>query len=141
MQGVVQEQQGQRQYQPGTVVVVHFFGIMCCVIAGSPHQVVSSSFLVCGSYAGDWRYEVRRALWEQQQQLEQQERAGTNCYYCALDTMGGFPTISRHCIVCIELREEMKELRKQNVELKETVRKLTETMEEMKEKWEQWEQW
>ena len=48
MQGVVQEQQEQQQYQPGTVTVLWlciFFGIMCCVIAESPHQVVSFSGL------------------------------------------------------------------------------------------------
>ena len=48
MQGVVQEHQEQQQYQPGTVTVSWwciFFGIMWCVIAESPHQVVSFSSL------------------------------------------------------------------------------------------------
>ena len=107
-----------------------FFGIVALLL---------SLRITCHRITGDWRYEVRRALWERQQQLEQQERAGTNC---APNTMDGFPTISHHRrIVCIELWEEMKELRKQNEELKETVKKLRVTMEEMKEKWEKWERW
>ena len=73
-----QEQRQQRGYQPGTAVLwlcISFHIVECdCGVSGFSKAFAN---LQSHTYAGTWRCRQRRMLWEQQQQLEQQEQAGT----------------------------------------------------------------
>ena len=73
-----QEQRQQRGYQPGTAVSwlrISFHIVECdCRVSGFSKAFAN---LQSHTYAPTWRCRQRRMLWEQQQQLEQQEQAGT----------------------------------------------------------------